>query len=189
MNEQNNKGLLALKLNKAMGEKNVSQLDIAKAVDLSQATISEIMRGKDTASLRAYNKVAEYLGVSIRPEKSLVTKPHFSTLADVEPALTEKYLENMPKKLTKEDIVQAEKETQDEMKRQFCGSTEIASEEENVLTVRWKKGTSFPHEYFGKDPSVTLPAPIVQNEFTRWQAWVVIALQVVVILFLIFPVK
>lgn len=199
INDHNNKGLLAIKLRKALKAKGLMNKDIEDRTGLAKSTVGAILRGADTYSMDSYKKVAEYLGVDIKPKKSLMTGGTLKTPSLVHFDGTDGF-----KKLTKEDIVQkerdimvprgkewwdAEKEMQDEMERQFCGNTESASEEESALTVRWKKGTSFPYECFGHAPSVTLPAPIVQNEWSKFQYGILIGLNILILLFLIFPAK
>ena len=211
--DPNNRGFLALKLNRAAGKKGKNATQIAKEIDLSQPTISAVLRGAQ-ASMSAYTKVAEYLGVPMKPEKSVITKipnarykvpkPVYATLEEQmggygsvynkheDGSIEHSYNGEVPKKLTKETLERIDAKAQEDGqaypgKKLTKEDIVLAERETMYVTTNPSGGMRFTN--VKPRHITTLPAPIVQNEFTRWQAWVIMALQVVMILFLIFPVK
>lgn len=182
IHDSNNRGFLALKLNRAAGKKKETGVSIAKALGIHSTTACKILRGEH-ASMEMYGKVAEYLGVPMKPEKSLLSHivAHRDDFVGIGAASILDALETHPKKLTKEEIVQAERETIQRIKA-TAGSN-------GTMSMKLEGSTDGKHWQEMPMQTTYLPAPIVQDSFTEWQAWVIMALQVVVILFLIFPTR
>lgn len=181
-----NKGLLALKLESSRKKQKITMEDISKRTDINVRGVSRILKGDDSYSLKAYSRVAEYLGVPMKPEKSLVTNKEPELKSGIEQCEDfKKRREDKQKTITKDKITNWGNTFPPETKLTKYDIVEREKAERDKLQESAHK--VLDENYHPQIQEIHLKAPTIQNEFTKWQAWVIMALQVVVILFLIFP--